>query len=175
MKAGNRNPIAGVCAYCMLMERIRCSSHIMGFDKVKINTTPLLLLLLEEAADTALSQTARHTHSYTPSDRSHTSCRSHSHPDSYIVGPLPHRHLLSSPISIPAHPFLSLPLLLHRYPYLGVCVLGINIPPSLHLLSSLFFSSNCLLQWTFMTTHSVRVLFSLPLALFLLHSPQVKY
>lgn len=47
---------------CMLMGRIRRSSHIMGFDKVKINTTPLLLLLIEGVVDMALSQTTPHTH-----------------------------------------------------------------------------------------------------------------
>lgn len=92
----------------------------MGFDKVKINTTPLLLLLLEGVVDMALSQTTLHTHTHTPSDRYHTSRRSHSHPDIYVVGS-------------PPHPFLALPLLQHRYPYLGVCVLGINIPTSLLL------------------------------------------
>lgn len=145
----------------MLMGGIRRSSHIMGFDKVKINTTPLLLLLLVGVVDVALSPAQTHRHLHTPSDRYHTSRRSHSHPDIYVARTPTHPHIPSS------HSPLLLSRCLcprHKHPSIP--------PPSLF---SLLLQRLCLLQWTFMTTHSVRVLFSLPLSLFLLHSPQVKY
>ena len=161
---------------CMLMGRIRRSSHIMGFDKVKINTTPFLLLLIEGVVDMALSQTMPHTHTHTHT-QTHRHTRTHLPTDTMpavvliltqtftlYAPPLPS----SLPLTPPPPP-APLPLSRclcprHKHPSIP--------PPSLF---SLLLQRLCLLQWTFMTTHSVRVLFSLPLPLFLLHSPQVKY
>lgn len=132
----------------MLMGGIRRSSHIMGFDKVKINTTPLLLLLLEGMADMALSKTQTHT---PPSDRYHTSHRSHSHPDIYVVHPSNSSCLLTPPPPPAPLPLSRCLCPRHKHPSIP--------PPSLF---SLLLQRLCLLQWTFMTTHSIRVLFSLP-------------
>lgn len=113
----------------MLMGQIRRSSHIMGFDKVKINTASLLLLPLGGGGGRhgvcTVPHTSTHKHTRTPPDRHHASRHSHSHPDIYVVRSpytsnpltsLPHTHRRP-----PTHP-----------PRRGVCVLGINIlPPSL--------------------------------------------
>lgn len=135
----------------------------MGFDKVKINTTPLLLLLLEGWL-IWLCLRLHYTHTHT-----HTS-RQIPHQPSFSFSPRHLRCRLPS-ASLPRTPPPPAPLPLsrclcprHKHPYIP--------PPSLF---SLLLQRLCLLQWTFMTTHSVRVLFSLPLPLFLLHSPQVKY
>lgn len=145
----------------MLIGWIRGSTDIMGFDKVKINTTSLLLLLLEGGSwyGFVLRLHYTHKHAHTPSNRYRTN--HHSHPDIYVVHSPPHPFLSLPPPPAPLPPSRCL-CPRHKHS---------SIPPPSRF--SLLLQRLCLLQWTFMTTHSVRVLYSLPL--FLLHSPQVKY
>lgn len=116
----------------MLMGQIRHSSHIMGFDKVKINTTSLLLLPLEGWGGAQMRGLRRATHKHTEThastspDRYHSSRHSHSHPHLCCTLPL---HIHSSHTY--THPHVAS---LRG----GVCVLGINIlpPPLLSFFSS---------------------------------------
>lgn len=117
-----RNPIAGVWAHCMLMGRIRRSSHIMGFDKVKINTTSLLLLPLEQGDRGRGMRRATHKHAGT---HRHTSRQIPRQP-SFSFSP---RHLCCTLPLHPPHP-PSHPPTSAASPRRGVCVLGINILPS---------------------------------------------
>lgn len=84
----------------MLMGQIRRSSHIMGFDKVKINTTSLLLLPLARWGADAGSA-PRHTQACR-NTRSHTSRQTPRQP-SLSFSP---RHLCCT-LNL-THPFLSL-------------------------------------------------------------------